>query len=124
LVFVDIKHMDDDAHRRYTGLGNRLILDNIRRLIETRRLPVIIRVPVIPGVNDSAANMQQTADYVRHLRRIQRVELLPFHRYGLHHYEAIGRFCETAALAAPSQQHLRRLAAIFESRGIPVQIGG
>jgi pyruvate formate lyase activating enzyme len=117
--------MDDAAHRRVTGVGNQLILDNIRKLMQTGRRPaVIIRIPVIPGINDDSENLEATAAFVCRLGGIQRAELLPYHRYGLHSYAASGRVCELAALAPPSDERMRQLADLFSSRGIRVQIGG
>lgn len=125
LIFVDVKHTDDDAHRKMTGMGNRLILDNIRNLVRLQGGPkVILRVPVVPGINDSPQNMEQTAEFARELQRIQRVELLPFHRFGLHNYAATGRRCEVATLMTPSDRHMRQLKTIFDCRGIAVRIGG
>jgi pyruvate formate lyase activating enzyme len=125
LVFVDVKHMDDAAHRMFTGMGNWMILENIWKLAKMPRRPtVIVRVPVIPGFNDSRDNLEKTAEFVKETGHIRCVELLPFHRYGLHHYEAMGRVCELPELKPPSEQHLQRLAAIFAARGIPIRIGG
>lgn len=125
LIYVDVKHMHDAVHRRVTGVGNRMILENIRNLSQRRPRPaVILRVPVIPGINDSEQNLEQTAGFVQKLQNIERVELLPFHRYGLHSYAATGRVCGSAAIQAPSDERMRQLANIFGSRGITVQIGG
>lgn len=125
LIYVDIKHMDDAVHRRVTGVGNSPVLENLRKLMQERRRPAVtVRVPVIPGINDAAQNLQRTADFVRRLGGIEGMELLPFHRYGLHSYEATGRICGLAAVPAPSDERMRQLAAFVGSRGIPVQIGG
>jgi pyruvate formate lyase activating enzyme len=125
LIYVDIKHMDDAIHRRATGVGNQLILENIRKLMQTANRPaVIIRIPVIPGINDNEKNMQKTASFVCRLGGIERVELLPYHRYGLHSYKATGRCCELGDLLPPSDRRMRQLAKLFSLRRIPVQIGG
>jgi pyruvate formate lyase activating enzyme len=125
LIYVDIKHMDDAVHRSVTGIGNRLILDNIHKLDLFPGAAVrVIRVPVIPGVNDTAENIRQTAGFVKTLRHFERVELLPFHRYGLHSYAALGRVCALTTVPAPSVDRMRQLAAVVASAGLPVQIGG
>jgi pyruvate formate lyase activating enzyme len=125
LVFVDVKHMDETAHRQATGAGNRTILENIRQLAKDRRKrEVILRVPVIPGINDADTNVERTADFARDLKTVKRLELLPYHRYGLHRYEQTGRRCQTAAVRPPGEAQLERLAAIARARGIPVQVGG
>jgi pyruvate formate lyase activating enzyme len=125
LVFVDVKHMDDAVHRQVTGTGNREVLENIQRLAAAPGSPaVILRVPVIPGINDSAENVQRTAEFAAGLGRVRRVELLPYHRYGLHNYEATGRWCQTAAVAAPTEERMQQLAALVAARGVPFRIGG
>jgi pyruvate formate lyase activating enzyme len=125
LIYVDIKHMDDSVHRRMTGVGNLLILENIRKLIRAGKRPaVIVRIPVIPGINDTAENLEQTAGFLGELGEIQRVELLPYHRYGRHSYEATGRTFGLAEVAAPSDDRMQALAAFFGTHGARVQIGG
>jgi pyruvate formate lyase activating enzyme len=125
LIYVDIKHMDDAIHRRVTGVGNCLVLENLRKLMQNCNRPaVIVRVPVIPGINDAEQNLQRTADFVRELGSIERLELLPFHRYGLHSYKATGRICGLAAVPAPSDDRMQQLATLAGSSGIQVQIGG
>ncbi|MCG6894334.1 MAG: glycyl-radical enzyme activating protein [Desulfobacteraceae bacterium] len=125
LVFVDVKHMDEAAHRKATGTGNRIILENVRKLAKDRRKrEVILRVPVIPGINDTEKNMEATADFARDLAAVKRLELLPYHRYGIHRYEQTGRSCGTEAVMVPTEAKLQRLASIVRTRGIPVQIGG
>jgi pyruvate formate lyase activating enzyme len=125
LVFVDVKHMDDALHRQFTGVGNRRILENLRKLAKTKKGPaVIVRVPVIPGVNDTGDNLRQTGALAKSLGRIRRVELLPYHRYGLHTYEALGRECVTGPVAAPSRERMHQLAALVGEQGIAVQVGG
>lgn len=124
-VYADVKHMDEDAHCRATGRGNRAILDNIRRLARGRRRPaLILRVPVIPGCNDSTENMEATAAFALELGCVERVELLPYHRYGLHRYAATGRQYEHASQAAPSEERMRELVERVGSCGVPVRIGG
>jgi pyruvate formate lyase activating enzyme len=78
LLLVDLKHMDPAAHERLTGASNELILHNLRRLAQRRR-QIIIRVPVIPGVNDDDANVAATGEFVASLGGVTRVDLLPHH---------------------------------------------
>ena len=64
LIFLDIKHMDSSIHRKYTGKDNGLILENAVE-ISRKGIPLVIRVPVIPGVNDSDRNIAATAEFVQ-----------------------------------------------------------
>ncbi len=87
LVFQDVKLIDDEAHRRYTGVSNVDILKNLETLKSFGK-SFIVRVPLIPTVNDSQENLRLLADKLRDAPRLQRVELLPYHsssggKYGL-----------------------------------------
>lgn len=64
LIFIDIKHMDDNKHRFYTGISNKQILTNISRLNELE-VPVVVRIPVIDGVNSDIENIRKTAQFVK-----------------------------------------------------------
>lgn len=85
LFLYGIKHMDDEAHRRLTGAGNRRILDNLRGLFRMGK-KVLIRMPLIPGLNDDPAGLEAAFAMLREEAvqgaDIAGVELLPYHRYG------------------------------------------
>lgn len=90
-IFIDIKHMDPDAHRFMVGADNALTLKNIR-LLGSSSLDcfVVVRVPVIPGFNDSEANIRATARFVRECG-LEVVNLLPFHRLSESKWRQVGR---------------------------------
>jgi pyruvate formate lyase activating enzyme len=79
LILLDLKAADPDIHRRYTGADNRIILENLERL-KTSGRPHIIRIPVIPGVNDTGDNYRATAELLRDDSSLVKVELLPYHK--------------------------------------------
>lgn len=90
-LLMDIKAYDDGIHKKYTGVSNRIILENLRKIRrEFPELPIHVRTPVIPGVNDSEKEIGKIADYVRQFSNI-RYELLKYHRYGLPKYEMLRR---------------------------------
>jgi pyruvate formate lyase activating enzyme len=89
LFLYDIKHLDADKHKEYTGVSNDLILENLKKLIE-RNCKIIVRTPVIPGFNDTEAEIQAIARYIASIG-IQKYCLLPYHRYGLNKYACLGR---------------------------------
>lgn len=90
MFYADIKSMDPEVHRTYTGVGNEKILDNLRLADQfCRRDAIHIRVPVIPGVNDSSENLLRTAEFCRTLKNCSELELLPFHRLGTHAYSEL-----------------------------------
>jgi pyruvate formate lyase activating enzyme len=125
LIFVDLKHMDDAVHRRITGVGGQLILDNLRRLARQPQRPeIVIRVPVVPGMNDTTGNMRQTARFARDLACVERVELLPYHRLGVHSYTATGKEYRLEKIRPPSVERMNALAELLRSEGLRVRVGG
>jgi glycyl-radical enzyme activating protein len=90
-VFVDLKHMDPAAHKRMTGVDNALILENLSRLGGSDLdCFVVVRVPVLPGLNDSEDNLRATARFVRDCG-LEVINLLPFHRLGESKWQQLGR---------------------------------
>ena len=123
LVYIDIKHMDAEEHKRLTGVSNKRILENAKRTAERR--PVIIRVPVVPGLNDSDENILATARFAAELGdNVQRIELLPYHKLGIEMYRRLGREYSLGNGETPDEERMQRLKEIAESCGIDVQIGG
>lgn len=125
LIYFDIKHMNATVHEELTGVNNQLILENIRKINDdSRGISIIIRVPVIPGINDSAENMHHTARFLRQLHKVQRIELLPYHRYGVSSYGVLERAYRLPKVMIPSHDHMLQIKNIFKSHGITAQIGG
>ncbi len=79
LVMLDIKHTDAEMHKKYTGVDNRVIYDNLQWLKKSG-IPFILRVPLIPGVNDTRENMEKTAQWIEGAENLVRVELLRYNR--------------------------------------------
>lgn len=125
LMYVDIKHMSSSEHIKLTGKENGLILENIEKMAaDYADIPLIIRIPIIPGHNDSTENIVNTARFVRHLRRAERIELLPYHKFGVHMYETLLRDYPLVGLVPPSEEQMCNLTELAKSCGIKVQIGG
>lgn len=89
LIMADIKMIDEDEHRKWTGSGNQRILENIRNL-DAANKPYILRTPVIPGVNDSLQKMEKIIAFVSELKNLQKYELLPYHPLADFKYENLG----------------------------------
>ncbi len=123
LLYLDLKHMDDATHRDLTGVSNRLILENATRASEL--VPMILRVPVVSGHNDSEENILATAKFVRGLgENVQRIDLLPYHKLGTHRYDHLGREYDFEDVEAPDDEHMELLKDVVVSAGVEVQIGG
>lgn len=123
LVYIDLKHMDENRHVQWTGASNRVILENIRRA--ARQSQVVLRIPVIPGFNDSAENISASAAFAKELGdNILRLELLPYHLFGVHKYAELEREYPLAAIAPPADEHMAELRDIARTAGIDAEIGG
>lgn len=124
LGLLDIKHMDSETHRQLTGVPNEVILDNIKHVYHDLKVPVIVRVPVIPGYNDSDENIYATADFTaRELGMDVAVHLLPYHRLGESKNDSLGKEMNMG-IEVPSDEHMQGLKSIVESFGLKSQIGG
>lgn len=124
LGLLDIKHMDSNLHKEFTGVPNETILDNIRHIYHDLRIPLYIRIPIIPGCNDSEANIANTAKFVvERLGTDVQVHLLPYHRFGESKNESLGRK-QKKSIDSPSDGHMQKLKTIIEGFGLQAQIGG
>lgn len=102
LIFVDIKHMDDEVHKKVTGASNKVILENIAKLAKLHG-NIIARIPVIPGINDSEENIAATAKFVSDLG-IGCLELLPYHNLGEVKYAQLGMEYELSDVVKPTEE--------------------
>ena len=89
-IIMDIKLVNEERHRFYTGAGNRLILENLEQVKESGK-PFRIRIPVIPDVNDTQENYQATAALLAGAKMLEKVELLPYHKTAGAKYSMVGR---------------------------------
>ncbi|MFX0082937.1 MAG: glycyl-radical enzyme activating protein [Candidatus Hodarchaeota archaeon] len=123
LIYFDIKHMDTLAHKELTGVSSELILKNARKASVIR--PIIIRIPLVLGCNDSDDNILNTAKFAFKLGdNLKRIELLPYHIFGTQIYGQLDRDYKLINVKPPSDDHMIRLKKIVESCGVKAQIGG
>jgi pyruvate formate lyase activating enzyme len=123
LLLFDLKLMDDAAHRAYTGVSNRPILENLEMAAHGGR-PLRIRFPVIPGITDGEDNLRRVADFLDALDRVRNIDLLPFHRIADGKYGRLGLENRMKTTPPPSRDILARIAALFRGRGFSVSVGG
>jgi pyruvate formate lyase activating enzyme len=121
LVLFDVKIADSERHRRFTGAPNTNILENLAELARAHR-NVIVRVPVVPGVNDCAEDVLGLSDLLAHLP--VRVELMPYHRAGAEKYPRLGREYTLAETVPPTVAEISHLATRMEAAGVTVPVAG
>jgi pyruvate formate lyase activating enzyme len=119
LFLYDVKLMDEERHRRFTGVSNRHILENLRALSE-RAHQIVLRLPVIPGVNDDEANVHAVATLAAGLPHLAGVDLLPYHRIGVDKYARLDRKYRLLQTNAPSRARMEGIAAALEAAGLVV----
>ena len=127
LVLYDLKHMDSELHEQFTGVPNHLILENAKRIVHELHFPMLVRLPVIPGYNDSLENMEHTTSFIKNdLSPDIKVHLLPYHRLGESKYERMENHerLEAMKIEPPSDEKMNSLVSLFESQGLSVTLGG
>ena len=123
-ILFDIKHLDTDIHRQFTGHGNERILQNITRLI-AQNAPLTVRVPLIPGFNANPQALQEIAEFVRNLQPpIQSIDILPYHSLGKSKYTALGRDYPWEKYERFTEEELEDLLEPVKASGLVVNIGG
>jgi pyruvate formate lyase activating enzyme len=123
LILYDLKMMDSDKHEKFTGVSNRLILDNLRRLA-AKRIDLIIRIPLIPGVNDDMQNMNRTGSFLKRWASAAKVQILPYHDFQKTKYDRFEIHYRTANIPLPTRQMLIDAKNRLADFGLEVAIGG
>lgn len=128
LILFDLKIISSKKHMEATGKDNQLILSNLSKLLnqEWGPLKVIIRVAVIPEINDSLENFYVIAAFIKENIKnngvFQRVELLPYHKLGLHKYKCLGKNISEKQNKTFTTARLEELHAVLKSHNIPVRL--
>jgi pyruvate formate lyase activating enzyme len=122
-VFLfDIKVMDERVHKKFTGVSNKLILENFTQLADDG-CNILVRFPVIPSINDDGRNVNETGEFLRK-NGIENIHLLPYHRAGIAKYRSLGRRYKLNSVRSPSEEELRRIKRKLDTFGLKVKIGG
>ncbi len=107
-AFVDMKLMDPKLHKEYTGISNSLILENITKAGKERNgMKLIIRRPLIPGVNDTEEDLTKLGQFLSKLPAVDHLQLLPYHRLGTDTYRKLGMIYPLAEVETPSEEHMK-----------------
>jgi pyruvate formate lyase activating enzyme len=121
-VLFDLKHMDINIHRAFTGVDNECIKENAG-IVSESKVDVLFRIPLISGVNSDEDNISRTAEFIKSLGDNNKVELLPYHRLGIGKYKMLGRNYPGKDFKTPDEEIIERMKDIFIHHGIQCDIG-
>jgi pyruvate formate lyase activating enzyme len=117
-VFIcDFKINDDTKHKSLIGAGNRRIKENLKYLVQEKQKECLVRMPLIPGLNEADEDLQEIAGFLKSLDQKICLEIMPYHRLGEPKYQRLGREY-TLSCGMPSEKDLHVVRKIFESKDI------
>jgi pyruvate formate lyase activating enzyme len=127
LFLYDLKIMDDRMHQRYTGVSNQIILENLSYLSDLGS-QIIVRIPIVPGINDDQENIEWTAKYLSGLPNLLRIDILPFHNSGFGKYNGIGRslsneILDLTKIVALNDERMEQIADTIRGHHLQVRVG-
>jgi len=122
LVLFDIKHMDPKRHREGTGVDNRLILQNARRIVDSGK-DMVLRIPLIPGFSSTRRDLEDVSTFGREMG-IEEIHLLPYHRLGQPKYGALARTYPWQRYDLLDETVVRELAGWLSTQGFRVVLAG
>lgn len=122
---MDIKHINGEKHKQFTGKSNELMLENARKIAASGQTRLSIRVPVIPTFNDTPDEIKAIATFADKLPGVDEIYLLPYHRLGQDKYDGLGRTYELPDILPPEPEHMEMLKRVVEANTrLRCQIGG
>jgi len=121
-IFMDIKHPDSAKHHSMTGVGNETILANAENLAREFDGRLIVRIPVVPGFNDTEEALEGYKDFLAFIN-VKEVNLLPLHHLGREKYKLVGKKYIMNSLKTPSQKRMKEIEDVFFKAGITCYSG-
>ncbi|NIO49251.1 MAG: glycyl-radical enzyme activating protein [Candidatus Aminicenantes bacterium] len=123
LFLYDLKIMDDEKHEKFTGVSNRLILDNLRKLAGKEK-SIAVRIPLVSGINDDDQSVQMFAEYIMSLEKIKQINVLAYHKGGCEKYKRLRKEKFPKTFQSPSNARIEEIKKIFADYGFSVKTGG
>lgn len=123
LYLYDLKVIDNETHRRFTGVSNEIILKNLRQLSHSHD-KVIVRFPIIPGVNDDDENVLRLGEFVSSLGSVKEIDVLPYHELGIEKYKRLGMMNRMPQVELLSSMRVSGIVRKLEGFGLLVKVGG
>jgi len=122
LLLVDVKHMNEAKHFEYTGVSNKPIFRNLEVAVDMGK-EIHIRFPMIPGFNDDDENIESMIDYLRDLKKIKRIHVLPYHRIAEEKYKNLKLENKMLGVKEPSENKVNYITEKFKKHGFEVHVG-
>jgi len=119
LFLYDVKLMDANKHIKYTSVSNRRILDNLYKL-SSAKAHIIVRIPLIPGINDDNENMKSCGSFLAALPQLDGVELMPYHEIGIAKYQALGMNYRLANTILPLNEQISKVEELLSGYHLAV----
>lgn len=123
LFLYDLKTMDEQRHREYTGVPLAPILGNLAALAAVHH-NIWIRIPIVPGFTDDEAGLARAAETIASMPGVRHVHLLPYHRQGSVKFQRLGRPYTLSNVMPPEPERMEALAGLFRRRGLETHFGG
>lgn len=123
LFLYDLKLFDEEIHKKYTGVSNELILQNLSFLL-SKKQQVIIRIPIIPGITDTSDNLSQIGNLLSKMRFNNRIDILPYNKMGEAKYTRLEKPYKLINIVSPSEERMNEIKYNLEQFGLKVKIGG
>jgi pyruvate formate lyase activating enzyme len=120
LFLYDLKIMDEARHREFTGRSNKFILKNLRMLSKLSH-NIVLRVPIIPGINDGEDELHQIGEFAMALPHLNEVEILPYHQIALEKYKRLNKVYELPETRSPSETRMAEIVQILRGFGLTVR---
>ena len=121
-ILFDIKHMDENIHKEVTGVSNKIILENLRKLSKWHK-NIIIRIPLLKGLNDTEDNISKTIKFVKEMK-LNEIHILPYHTLGLEKYRQLKMDYKGNDYEKHSPEDLEKVREIIEANGLKCKING
>ena len=121
LVMLDLKQFDEQKHQNLTGVSNQKTLEIIK-LLEQEEQPYWIKHVIVPSITDDLEELEDLADYLANLNHLKKLQLLPYHRLGVHKWKELGLDYELTDIKPPDSDFLIEVENIFSKQGIETEI--
>lgn len=121
LFLYDVKLIDEDKHRKFTGVSNKKILKNLKNLVDNHA-KIIIRIPVVHGVNDSVEEIEKIATFIKELDSVECTELLNFHQLGSGKYKSLGKEYLSKEVKPLSREEMKKIREKFLKKTLKIKV--